>query len=208
VVFDLDGLLVDSEGAWGRAEQRAVASLGHPWDPTIRTLLLGRAPQDAAVTLAAFLDEPSRTTEIARLLLVFAGEELRRGLVTRPGARELVEALSGRVPIAVATNSRRVLADIALDGTGLLPHVTAIVSADDVVEPKPAPEPYLRACQALQVLPERTVAFEDSPLGVTSAKAAGLWVVGCPSFASEPIAHADAVVASLGEIDPAVLLHR
>ena len=206
-MFDLDGLLVDSEGAWGRAEQRTVAALGHAWDPAVRSLLLGRGPQAAAEALAGFLGEPGRVAEIGRLLLVFAGEELRAGLVTRPGGRELLEALAARMPVAVATNSRRVLADISLDATGLWPHITALVCADDVAEPKPAPEPYLRACDALGVAPDQAVAFEDSPIGVRSAKAAGLWVVGCPSLADQPLLQADAVVQNLVQIDSRVLLH-
>lgn len=196
-VFDLDGLLVDSEDAWGVAERRVVEGLGHEWDETIRTLLLGRGPRDAAATLAAFLGE-SDVDRLERLVQDAAMEELRTGVVARPGAVALVEGAC--VPLAIATNSSRRLAEVALASVGLTAAFTVMVCVDDVAEPKPAPDPYRLACELLAVPPRRTVGLEDSPVGVASAKAAGLWVIGCPSFAGSDLSHADAVVDSLSDV--------
>lgn len=201
VVFDLDGLLIDSEDAWGRAERRVVTDLGRPWDPAVRTVLLGKGPQDAALALAAHIGAVD-PAEVEGRLLAAALTEFGGGLVARPGARALVEGLAGRLPLAVATNSRRVLAEMALRSAGMADAFAAVVCAEDVAAPKPAPDPYRTACVRLGVDPTLCVALEDSPVGVVSAKAAGLWVVGCPSFAGEKLARADVVVASLAEIDP------
>lgn len=205
VVFDLDGLLIDSEPAWARAERQVVAELGHDWDPRIPRLLFGRGPEDAARTLADHLDghDPE---EVGRLMLAAAEEQFLRGLEVRPGARALVEGLAPHVPLAVATNSRRVLARLSMTASGLGEAIRTVVTAEDVTAPKPAPDPYAVACARLGAEPDRSVAFEDSPVGVASAGAAGLWVVGCPSLPDTPLPGAHAVIASLTDVDPVVLL--
>jgi HAD superfamily hydrolase (TIGR01509 family) len=205
VVFDLDGLLVDSEDAWGVAERRVVLDYGKPWDPSVRTLLLGRGPREAAQVLAAHVGAAD-PREVERRVLQAAVAEFKHGIAARPGARELAEALEGRVPIGVATNSRRVLAELSLSGAGFDWLVPGLVCAEDVTAPKPAPDPYLLACRRLGVDPARGVGLEDSPLGVMSAQAAGLWVIGCPSLPEASLEAADAVVTSLTEVDADVLL--
>jgi HAD superfamily hydrolase (TIGR01509 family) len=204
-VFDLDGLLVDSEDAWGEAERAVVASYDRPWDDAVRELLLGTGPEEAARRLAAHLGVPDVAEVAARIdraaLAAFEG-----GIAIRPGARALVAGLSGLVPMAVATNSVRVLAERSLASAGLADLLPVVVTADDVAAPKPDPEPYAVACARLDADPSCAVAFEDSPVGMRSARAAGLWVVGCPSLVAVPADLADDVVASLAEVDPAVLL--
>lgn len=199
VVFDLDGLLVDSEPLWGLVEERVVLDLGHPWDPTIRALLLGKGPEDAATMLAAHLGGV-HADEVGRRMLAAAVAEFEGGVEAQPGAHELVRSLGGRLPLALATNSRRVLAELALTSAGFDGLFQAVVCAEDVRAPKPAPDPYQAACARLGVDPTRSVAFEDSPVGVASAKAAGLWVVGCPSFPGQTLAGADAVVTRLVDV--------
>jgi HAD superfamily hydrolase (TIGR01509 family) len=204
VVFDLDGLLVDSEPRWAEAEREVVTSFGRAWTPAIQKLLLGRGPADAARTLAEHLGEDD-VAEVARRLAAAAIEAFRRGVDVRPSAAELVAGLHGHVPVGVATNSVRALADLALSSTNLAGLVGVVVTADDVERPKPAPDPYLLACARLGADPARSVAIEDSPLGIASARAAGLWVVGCPSLPGADARRAHAVVEHLGEVDPGVL---
>jgi HAD superfamily hydrolase (TIGR01509 family) len=205
IVFDLDGLLVDSEGRWEEAEQAVVASFDRPWDPAVRMLLLGRGPRDAALALAAHLGgvDPD---EVERRMLAAALESFAKGIPVLAGARELVGALRGRVPLAVATNSVRVLAEQAMTSAGLDGLVDAVVCVEDVRLPKPAPDPYATACRLLDVDPTRAVAFEDSPVGMRAATLAGMWVVACPSLPGTPTDDADAVVTSLEEVDPQILL--
>lgn len=205
-MFDLDGLLVDSEDAWGTAERRVVEEYGKPWDEGVRTHLLGRGPMEAAIALAGFLGvEDAR--EVSRRLLTAAVEEFRHGIAARPGARELVDALRERgVPLGVATNARRVIAELSLSTSGLGALAATAVCAEDVARAKPAPDPYLAACAGLGAEPGRCVGLEDSPVGVAAAQAAGLYVVGCPSFPDISLDAADAQVASLTEIDVDALL--
>lgn len=205
VVFDLDGLLVDSEGRWGEAERAVVAAYGRPWDEAVRTELLGRGPADAAAALAAHLGVDD-VAEVQRRLFAEAGAAFDRGIPVRPGARELVTALHGRMPIAVATNNVRLLAERALRSAGLAPLLGTVVAVEDVALPKPAPDPYATACRRLGADPARSVGVEDSPVGMRAARAAGLWVIGCPSFPDQPTVDADVVVGSLVEIDPELLL--
>ncbi len=201
VVFDLDGLLVDSEGLWARAEARVVTDLGHRWDPAMQRLMLGKGPRDAAEALAAHLgvddlDGLEQRLEQATL------DSFSAGAPPRPGAPQLVRALAGWLPLGVATNSRRALVDLTLGASGLARHIDAVVTVDDVPAPKPAPDVYATACARLRVDPERSVAFEDSPVGVASARAAGLWVVGCPSLPGQRLDGADVVIDSLEDVDP------
>jgi HAD superfamily hydrolase (TIGR01509 family) len=207
VVFDLDGLLVDSEPTWERAERRLVTEdYGRPWDPALRPLLLGRGAADAAALLGEFLDADPR--EVARRMTSRAVEEFKQGVDVLPGAAQLIMALAGWVPLAVATNSQRVLAELALTSIpdGVAGQLDALVCAEDVARPKPAPDCYLEACHRLGVDPTTAVAFEDSPVGAAAAKAAGCWVVAVPSLGGVALDAADATVASLAEVDPGSLL--
>lgn len=205
VVFDLDGLLVDTEPAWERAEIRVVESFGRRWDPAVRPLLLGSGPVAAAQTLGAFFGIED-IAEVDRRMLAASLEEIGGGVVARPGAIALVAALADRVPLAVATNAERAVAEITLGATGLGARMRVVVTADDVAAPKPAPDPYLEAARRLGVDPARCVAFEDSPTGAAAAVAAGMWVVGCPSVAGVDLPAVDALVRSLADIDPELLL--
>lgn len=203
-VFDLDGLLVDSEGAWSRAEKAVVTSFGAEWDPAIHSQLLGTSPEDSAALLGERLG--AAPAEILRRLEEAALEEFRSGIDPRPGAVELLSALAGRIPLGVATNSPPTLAERSLRSAGLRDMVDVVVTPQDVAAPKPAPDPYLQACRALGIDPSRSVGFEDSSVGASAARAAGLWVVGCPSEPDEPMDVAHVVVPSLTVVDPAWFL--
>ncbi len=205
IVFDLDGLLVDTEPRWEAAERRLIADLGGTWDPAVRQQLLGVGPETSARILAQHLGVADEGM-VARRLLVAALEEFRRGVRALAGAQELLTALQGRVPTAVATNSRRVLADTAMAGAGLDGLVDALVCVEDVDEPKPAPDPYRRACAELGGEPTRSLAFEDSPPGIAAAVAAGLWTVAVPSVPGASVDGAHALLESLEAVDVAALV--
>ncbi|MGH2692522.1 MAG: HAD family hydrolase, partial [Actinomycetota bacterium] len=112
---------------------------------------------------------------------------------------ELVEELRGLGrPIAVASNSFHRLVDVALDGSALAGVFDVVVAADDVQNPKPAPDLFLEACARLDVNAATAVAIEDSPTGVASARAAGMYVIGIPSWEEVRLDEADLVADSLG----------
>ncbi len=123
------------------------------------------------------------------------------GAPLHAGVRDLVDALEGRVALAVASNTSADLVRSALDAVGL-PALGVIVSGQDLGRPKPAPDVYVAACRALGVAPADAIAFEDSPMGVQSALAAGLFVVGVPERPDVDLAAAGAhvVLGSLGEV--------
>ena len=123
-----------------------------------------------------------------------------RGAAPLPGALTLVRALRGRIPIAVASNTPRALIEPALDAAGLGGAFGAIVGADDVENPKPAPDAYVTACTVLGSPPAETIALEDSPTGVAAARAAGLYVIGVPSLPGV-VLEADEVHESLASVD-------
>jgi HAD superfamily hydrolase (TIGR01509 family) len=119
--------------------------------------------------------------------------------VAFPGAENLVRELKARVPIAVASNTPERLVRGALACAGVTEYFDVVVTADQVAEPKPSPDVYLRACELLGAAPSRSIALEDSPTGAAAARAAGMFVIGIPSFPGVLLDEADLVGQSLDD---------
>jgi HAD superfamily hydrolase (TIGR01509 family) len=204
VVFDNDGLTLDTEQAWTRAEFALFARYGVVFDDDHKRDLLGSARDVLAQKLARHLGQaPDRGPELADELHAIVMEELDRGAPAMPGAPELVAALRAEgIPVGLASNSSREFVDKALGAAGLQDAFDVTVAGDEVAAPKPAPDGYLAAAAALGADPAACVALEDSPTGVAAAKAAGMTVIGVPSFPGVVLEHADLVATSLR--DPAV----
>jgi HAD superfamily hydrolase (TIGR01509 family) len=202
VVFDCDGLLVDTESGWSRAEAAIFAEHGFGFGAEQKALLIGKTLEDGAAAMASYFGRPADAAQIADRLHELVARELAAGANALPGARELVAAVRERVPVAVASNSPRRFVDAALASAGLAFEFRQVFAAEDVSRPKPAPDLYLTACARLAVEPGRCVAFEDSRTGVASARAAGMFVVGVPSLAGVTL-DVDAVFGSLA--DPALV---
>ncbi|HUK94571.1 MAG TPA: HAD family phosphatase [Gaiellaceae bacterium] len=202
IVFDNDGLLLDTEPCWTRAEEVVFERHGHTFDLAAKHALVGTAPETAARVLERLLEVPGRGEEVSAELYALALEEIAAGAEPRPGAVELLGELDGRWPVAVASNSPRSHLLAGLERTGLAEAFDVVIGVEDIVEPKPAPDIYLRACELLGVRPTASVALEDSPPGAAAARAAGLYVVGVPSVTGVEL-EADAVFESLA--DPGVL---
>ena len=142
-----------------------------------------------------------RRAELVEESTALMHDMVRREVAARPGAVELVSALRARaVPLGLASNSPRFLVDDAMATSGLTDAFDAIVSADDVPHPKPAPDIYLEVCRRLGVEPIDALALEDSVSGITAAKAAGLTCYAVPQFAETDVSAADRVIASLTEL--------
>jgi HAD superfamily hydrolase (TIGR01509 family) len=198
VVFDLDGVLVDSEAIWAAAEEATVTRLGGEYTPELRAALHGRGARDGGWIVAELLRRDDGDA-IGKEVLDHALAALEREARPVDGADELVARLRGRIPIAVASNSSRELVETALRGAGL-GEFDAIVAAEDVAAAKPAPDPYVEACRRLGVDPGRAAAVEDSPAGAASAKAAGMLVIGLDATGTVRLDAADIVVRSLREL--------
>ena len=180
MVFDLDGVLLESEVAWTRAETDLFARYGQPYGDVEKRLLIGGSLADTGRTLQRLLDGVRTADQLVEELVELAAVEFARGVTPMPGAVKLIDELRGRRPIAVASNSLRRLVDLALDGSGLDGAFDAVIAGDEVPQPKPAPDIYLEAARRLDSPPERAVAVEDSPTGASAARAAGMFVVGIP----------------------------
>ncbi|HXP28597.1 MAG TPA: HAD family phosphatase [Solirubrobacteraceae bacterium] len=201
-VFDNDGLLLDTEEAWTRAERTLFARRGREFTDEDKRTLIGSSRSLAAVKLEALLDRPDEGEALMDELLELVMDEALQGVAPRPGALELLERLSeAGIPLAVASNSEPQFVQRVLSGAGLLeggPFAT-VVTVADVEQPKPAPDIYLEACRRLGVAPATAVALEDSPIGVASAAAAGMFVIGVPYFAGNEIPCASLLVESLAD---------
>jgi len=198
IVFDNDGLLVDSETCWHEAERSMFTRRGLTYPDALRAEVLGKSVPATAILLAPALGEVGRESALVDEMLTAVADAIAADVVPMPGAVELVRHLHGRMPIAVASNSPRYLVELALDRTGLRPFFEVVVSRDDVAAGKPAPDLYLEACARLGAEPSESVAFEDSLVGLASAQAAGMRVVGVPTDRCQDFP-ADLVVGSLAD---------
>lgn len=199
-VFDNDGLLLDTEPAWTRAEVQLFATHGRTFTPAHKRELIGSSHLVAARKLEAMLDLPPGTGEgLVVELKAMVRREAADGVDPRPGAVALLDALGAAgVPIGLASNSERVFVDLVLGGAGLADRFAVTVAGDEVAAPKPAPDLYLEACRRLGVDPPACIALEDSPTGIAAARAAGLTVIGVPYLPDLDL-DAHVVARSLGD---------
>lgn len=206
VLFDMDGLLVDTEPLWLETETEVMGRLGAPWTPQDQEALLGGSMERTVSYLLAKATRPAPPRTVARWMLDGMLERTRAGrVVIRPGAREIVAAVAAAgVPYALVTSSQRTFAEAVLEATGLPFPVT--VCGEDVAMTKPAPDPYLLAAKLLDVDPADCVALEDSPNGAASAGAAGCRVVAVPSLIPiPPVPGRRVVVSALTEVSLSML---
>jgi HAD superfamily hydrolase (TIGR01509 family) len=205
IVFDNDGLLLDTEEAWTRAQTTLFDRYDRVFEEQHKRSLLGTSSATAAARLELMLDQPGRGFELVGECHELVMEEALAGVPPRPGALELVDSIrDAGLPVGLASNSSRGFVERVLSVAGLLNgHFDLIVTADDVQHPKPAPDLYLAACAGLRVAPERAAALEDSETGVASARAAGLFVIAVPYFPDMSIEGASLQSDSLA--DPRVM---
>lgn len=206
VLFDNDGLLLDTESVWTRGEQDLFERHGRQFTLADKQELVGAPAHVAGEVIARKLDQRGRAEELIAELDELVLAELENGIEAMVGARELVAELASRgVPLALVTNSPPRFVGRALELVGMERAFDTVVSGHDVAAPKPEPDPYLRACELLGAGPPGAFALEDSPTGVRSAVAAGLTVIGVPSIPGVELEQAHIVVGSLA--DPALPGH-
>jgi HAD superfamily hydrolase (TIGR01509 family) len=181
VVLDMDGTLLDTEGAYRAAFLQSAAALGHAVDEAFYATLVGVSSRDRGALVAARYGPGFPWAECLRDYRARKALLLANGVRAKPGAAELLAECAARgLPCAVATSATRRTALLALDRAGLLGAFAALVAREDVAEGKPHPALFLRAAEALDTPPSRCLAVEDSPPGVVAAQMAGMRVVMVP----------------------------
>jgi len=209
LIFDFDGVLVDSEPAHARAMGLALERMGLRFDPRHYDgwhIFIGRGDRECIIELAAESGRTLSEEELERAVgfkaEAFQLSEVQRLITPIKASVTLLRAVAARMPIAVCSGSVRDTVVRGLQRLGVAPLLRAIVTCDDVPRNKPHPDPYLEATRRLRIAPEHAIAIEDSPTGIASARAAGLYVIGVAhSFPRERLHEAHEVHDSSAAID-------
>jgi len=208
VVFDMDGVLIQSEEVWDEVRETFVRERGGRYDAEIQRAMMGMSSTEWSLYLhetAGVPEEPEAiNTEVRRMLAAY-----RDHLPLIDGAVEAVQRLAARYPLGLASSSNRPLINAALETAGLAVCFAATVSSEEVARGKPAPDVYIEASRRLGVEPNACAAIEDSHGGIQSAKAAGMRVIVFPNQSYPPdaasLGQADATIGSLDELTPELI---
>jgi HAD superfamily hydrolase (TIGR01509 family) len=209
VVFDLDGVIADTEQVWDEVRERLVRERGGRWHDRAQADMMGMSSPEWSAYMhdeLGLAETPEEINdEVVRRMLA----RYRSGVPLLDGAVEAVERLAAAFTLAVASSSNRPLIDAVLDAAGIAGRFAATVSSEEVARGKPAPDVYLEAARRLGVAPERCAAVEDSANGLRSAHAAGMRVLALPNAhyppAPDALALADVVLASLDHLTAAAV---
>jgi len=206
VIFDLDGVLLDSESAWVEVKKQFTEESGGRWEDRARVEMLGMSSTEWSRYMHDELGVPVSPEEISSEVAKRLMQRYRRRLPLLPGAVEAVRSMASEWPLALATSSNRNVIDLVLSESGLADAFAATVSSEEVDRGKPAPDVYLEAAKQLGVEPTACVAIEDSTNGIRSAHAAGMAVVAVPNRDFPPeadaLALADLELDSLEQLSP------
>lgn len=209
VVFDLDGVLMDSEQLWNAAKQALVRDAGGRWREDSPRAMMGMSSPEWSAYMREQLGVDLADEKINRDVVRRIEELYRARLPVLPGAVEAVRALRGRWPLGVASSSNREIIDLVLDLAGLTDLFVVTVSSEEVARGKPAPDVYQEAARLVGVEPDRCVAIEDSSNGLRAAAAAGMAVIAVPNTHYPPdqdaLALAAAIVETTGEVTPTLI---
>jgi HAD superfamily hydrolase (TIGR01509 family) len=206
VIFDLDGVLLDSEQLWNEAKEALVREAGGRWRDDAPRAMMGMSSHEWATYLRNELGVDRDVSTINRDVVRRMKDLYRARLPLLPGAVDAVRALAERWPLGLASSSNREIIDLALELSGLGGAFAVTVSSEEVARGKPAPDVYLQAARRLDVPPEHGVAIEDSSNGLRAAAAAGMPVIAVPNPHYPPsedaLAFAAATIATLHELTP------
>jgi HAD superfamily hydrolase (TIGR01509 family) len=209
VVFDLDGLLLDSEQVWDDVREGLVRERGGRWHERAQADMMGMSSREWSRYMHDELGLSESPEEISSEVVRRMEVRYRERLPLVDVAVEAVERLAARRPLGLASSSNRELIDLALEVSGLARHFRVTVSSEEVARGKPAPDVYLEAARRLRVEARACAAIEDSRSGILAAKAAGMRVVAIPNKHYPPdeetLAVADVVLGSLDELTPEVV---
>ncbi len=209
VVFDLDGVLIDSEQAWDAARRGLAAEHDRPWPPDATEAMIGMSAPEWSGYMHDVVEVPLAPDQIEAAVVARVGDVYRTQLPVIDGAPEAVRAAAEQWPLGLASSSNREIIELVLSLMALRECFAVVVASEEVGRGKPAPDVYLEATRQLSVPPARCVAIEDSANGLRSAAAAGLTVIAVPNRAFPPapdaLALAATVVEHIREVTPALI---
>ena len=209
VVFDLDGILIDSEHVWDEVRQQLADERGGRWNENASRDMMGMSSIEWSRYMHDVVGLTEEPEEISAEVVRRLEDRYRRELPLIPGAEQAVESLAARWPLALASSSNRELIDLVLESSGLGRYFTASVSSEEVARGKPEPDVFLEAARRLGVEPTHCAAVEDSENGILAAKAAGMRTIAIPNPHYPPhedaLVAADVVLASIEELTPAAV---
>jgi HAD superfamily hydrolase (TIGR01509 family) len=206
VVFDLDGVLLDTEELWNEARRQIAQERGGRWRADAQQAMMGMSSPEWSRYMHDVIGVPDPPEQISEEVVERLAELYRRQLPLVDGAIEAVRRVGARWPLGIASSSNRPLIDLFLDLTGTRDLFQATASSEEVGHGKPAPDVYLEAAARLGVTPDRCAAIEDSENGIRSAATAEMCVIAIPNRvfppSAEALALAGLVLASLDELTP------
>lgn len=208
VIFDLDGVLLESEQVWSAAKRQLTRELGGKWTHAAGQDMLGMSSTEWSGYMHDELAVPLDPPAISAAVVELVAERYRTSLPLIAGADTAVRALGARLPLGLASSSNRQIIDLVLELTGWDDQIRVTTSSDEVARGKPAPDVYLETIRRLEVPARSCVGVEDSEAGIRSAIAAGLKVAAIPNRAYPPrpqtLRKADLVLESVAQLDGAV----
>jgi HAD superfamily hydrolase (TIGR01509 family) len=209
VVFDLDGVIIDSEQVWNEAREQLVRERGGTWHERATADMMGMSSKEWSQYMHDRLGVPLEPAAINDEVVRRVMSIYEQGLPLLPRAVETVRKLAARWPLGLASSSNRPIIDVVLQRSGLAPCFAVVVSSEEVERGKPAPDVYLAVARGLGVDPKDCVAIEDSTNGIKSAVGAGMRTIAVPNPhfppADDVLATAAVVVPSLAEVTPELM---
>jgi HAD superfamily hydrolase (TIGR01509 family) len=206
VVFDLDGVIIDTEEVWEEVRRGYVAEHGREFLPDTQSRMMGMSTREWSTHLSEEVGVPRSPEQVAADVLGRMAERYKQALPLIPGSVEAVRRMASRFPLALASSSARILIDQVLETAGLTDAFRTTLSTEEVPRGKPAPDAYLEAARRLGLSPEVCAAVEDSSNGLRSAGAAGFAVIAIPHGvyppAEDALALASLVLTSLDDLTP------
>ena len=206
LIFDLDGVLIDSEGVWDAARREVALQHSGRWPPDAQRTMMGMSSTEWSAYMHDELGVVLDPTQISQTVVSRLKELYQQRLPLMPGAQDTVISFSRRWPLGLASSANRPILELVLDLAGLTDRFAATVSSEEVPHGKPAPDVYLETARRIGIEPTACIAVEDSSNGIRSAATAGMRVIAVPNQqfppTDEALELADDVLASLEQLTP------
>lgn len=182
IIFDMDGLMVDSERLYQQAQAEITRQFNKTLPEKIRLTMMGRKPLESMKILVEALDIPTDAVKLLEMRNEIMREKYKNDLVPLPGLDHIIDVFSGKLKLAISTGAQEEFLDIVVDRLGIRKKFDVLQASDEIREGKPHPEIYLKTCKKLGLKPGECIVLEDSVNGALAGKRAGCYVIAVPSI--------------------------